>query len=364
MGFFKAALKRPLVSIFGACAICSVLSTQLAEPLAVQDLDDYAADNGIPHQVFEGIPYQDNIKVYRNNPAGFFYDAGVSSYRTTKYMSHQLFEDEDSNFARGAVSVPIIALMYPVTVVNQVIGNIFGGDLNAYALPGYTESGTAYINPPGDMTVKEFIHQFTNIPEEHISDIEDEVAPLIPIMAHEAKHSELILSKTAKERGLNSFVLGGEVEADNHYMSVHDDVFPNSDMDKIFFYTRAVSLFSRESIFDAGHATSLNVDAFLKGEDQPTREQAYYNYGHMNELIKKRLIDFDSEDEGEYYQAVYNAVKDILENEETVTPLMRRTGELYLEGVEYIADKSPLFKAPKPQLKTQASFGAAMPSMS
>jgi hypothetical protein len=367
MEVLKYARKISLAKTFAAAALCSLISIYVAEPLAVQDLDDYAQDNNIPTEVFDGLPYKDQTKVYRKNLAGFFYDVGVSSWRMSKALGHKAFNEDDETLIRGAVTGAVLPLVYSYSLVLRTASNVtmavLGYDINAYALPAYTADGECVINPPNEMTVREFIHQFTDIPKEHLSSFSDDISPIMPIMVHEAEHCGLILSQTLKERSLNSFTLGGEASADNQYMKQHQRLYPDSSLDRVFLYTRAVSLLSRKS-FDAGHATSLNVDAYIRGAKPPTREEAYYNYGHLNELVKKELLDFKAlgdDEDGEYYQAVYGVVQVLLNGDE-LTPLMRRAAELYVEGVEYIADNSPLFKAPEIQPKAQSISLPAPPS--
>ena len=348
---------KPLTALFCASAAASILLTQLGEGVSTQSLEEFARDKDIPMQVFEDLPHKDHTRVYRDNIAGFYYDVGHNTWTTADLLSKQIVSNDERIYLRATVKVGSSVLIYPATLAMQLLGNLVAGDLNAYAIPGVSSADTCYINPPGDMTLVSFIHQFTDIPEEHLSDITDEVAPIVPIMAHEAEHCNLVLGETFKERGLKSFTTGGESNADNHYMKMHKSIYPQSNMDKSFFYTRAVSLFSRENIFDGGHATSLNVDAFLNGVEMPSREQAYYNYGHLNELIKKELLDFESDDDGAYYQAAYQAVQKLLRESDELTPFMRRAAEIYLEGVEYLADKSPLFTTSATPHKAQVLQG-------
>lgn len=356
----KWGYRKALVGLFGACAMCSVLVTQFGEDLATQSLDDFAKEKDIPMRVFDGLPHKDSTRVYHKNLAGFFYDAGHLTWTSAEMSSRAIISNDERYILRGVVKGITATAVYPFVVTMQVVNNLIGGDLNAYALPGISANDTCYINPPEEMTLTSFINQFTDIPQEHLSDISDEVSPTVPIMVHEAEHCNLVLEETLKERDLASFTTGGESNADNQYMKIHKTVYPQSDMDKIFFYTRAVSLFSREHVFDGGHATSLNVDAYLSGVKMPSREQAYHNYNHLNELIKKELLDFESDDEGAYYQASYKAVQKILRDSDELTPFMRRAAEIYIEGVEYLADKSPLFTVPDVPPKTQALQGPSV----
>lgn len=358
MGEARRIVSKTLTTVFGFCALCSVASIHLGESFSVQSLDSFAKQNDIPEEVFEGLPYRDQTKVYKDNLAGFFYSAGALSWRQSRATGKGLFDKDDEKVHAAVASGVTLPFTYVYNLSSLAFSaganKVLNIDINAYALPAYTADGTCLIKPPKDISQAEFIHQFTNIPDAHITQMKEEVRPMVPIMAHEAKHCELILGRTLKERALDSFVLGEEISADNHAMTYHDVLYPNSDFDQIFLYTRTVSLFSRKHVGDANHATSLALEAFLEQENQPARETVYHNYKHLRELVKRELLDLETDfldEKGVYYQEVYKVMHKLLESE-GLTPEMRRMAELYIEGINVIADKSPLFReapAVKPQ---------------
>jgi hypothetical protein len=71
----------------------------------------------------------------------------------------------------------------------------------------------------------------------------------------------------------------------------------------------------------------------------PTRDEAYYAYAHLQELLDVEMMSYDEDTDGRPYdEALYEALERIITNDDSAytSPLVKRAAELYIEGHDYI----------------------------
>tara|TARA_R110002111_G_scaffold169908_2_gene235722 strand:+ start:364 stop:1587 length:1224 start_codon:yes stop_codon:yes gene_type:complete len=361
---FNKAAKWTATTAIAATAVLGLATASvygLGQDLATDSYQDYANANGIPQAIVDHSPVKDKIRVYKNDISTYFYKVGqMTAYET----SYQLAVDESkeeieegASFGRAWRTAYYGITnwadnMASITVKNQ-------HPLGAYSLtlPG---SDTCYLNPPDDMTLPEFVSQFTSIHPDNLLDLESlkEINPKIPVMIHEASHCSSNPPISFMDSFMASYTLQGEARADSDAAEMINKHFKDSIMPEIFYNIRAVAPLRSPYSVGASHATAPLIDSPLNDGEKFSREDVYAAYIHLNELVKARTLNYKplADDEIPYWLATYIVIKfDILNDKNLdVTRATHRAAELYVEGVEYLVpDLAPQVKPAQPK---QPSF--------
>lgn len=341
-GVRKVTKQITLLRLLAAFGLASALVVNFGEDKASQTLDDYAAENDIPMEIFEGLD-TDKMRVYRGNAYSYLHMPGQTSGNVFRASTNE--GDESTLEVLGAGASAVIS--YPFALVQSFYDAATQEPMGAYALPGVTSNDTCFIRPSGEAPVSELVHIFTGIPESDLPDFEDaEHIVSAIILAHEARHcDEALAEKEGLFAGLQSLTIESETEADYHAMINIEEIFPDSDIPEIVRHARAMSPY-RKGAPSAGHATALALDAYFNDRAMPTREEAHYTNEYLMEVVRREMADFDGDtDSREYYEAVYEVMQDVIDNPtQFAPPLAIRAAQLYLEAVDFFKS----YEAPAP----------------
>jgi hypothetical protein len=361
-GVFNTAARwsaKTAIAVTAVLGLTTVSIYNFGENLATDSYQDYANENGIPQAIVDHSPVKDNIRVYKNDTSTYFFKVGQNTAYETGY---RLAVDEANEEIEEGASFGRAwrAAFYGVTSWAQYMSSVQVENLhplNAYALkiPG---DDKCYINPPGEMTLPEFVNLFTSIHPDNLLDLDGakEIDPKIPVMIHEASHCSNNPPLSIIDAFMASYRLQGEARSDSDASVLINEHFKDSIMPELLYNIRAVAPLVSPFGVDAIHATTPLIDSPLNDGEEFSREDVYAAYIHLNELVKARSLGYNPAAHGPYWFASYAVIKGvILEDDKLdITRATRRAAELYVEGVEYLVPE--LAPQVKPQPPKQPSF--------
>jgi hypothetical protein len=350
-GVLGATLKLGIgLSVTGLAASVAISAAALrwgddtvSEPIAA-----YMQRKDLPKELLSGIRNTD-IRVYRHSLLTPFHTAGISGLQ----IAGDVWNDPDAGLL-DKISAGFTALPGYVNALDEGLRDYKDNDpYDAYTLPPAAEGMACYIRPPGDSSVFAAAAALSGLPEENMRPL-----PGAPngghraIMAHEIVHCD-----HDDYDPFASAQLESEIDADIAGVSKVADVEGSDDILVILKYARAVGAFSQPDAFDADHATALMMDAAQRGAALPSREDVFYANSQLNEMLQKRLEDYDPDKAGApYYIAAYKEMRKIVgERTPTTAPLVVRAAQLYIEGVDYLTEgaSAPQPQKPKPRAPGQ-----------
>lgn len=205
-----------------------------------------------------------------------------------------------------------------------------------------------YIYGPKKAPANRYIREFTGIPESHLGNFGNRAGEELYsyIIRHEAKHCDFfndmktMLGEEFKNYSQNELLaFSNELMPDIFAIRSIEEENPDSNIRDMVKYIRAVTPFSRpdkEFLYDR-YAIALELELAEEGALRRHSDIVRANRG-LHKLIRDNV----SQRSGEaYYLSVYRTLKTMLDEKQIHGPLKRRAAELYIEGIDYLADNAP-----------------------
>lgn len=353
--FCFSPLTRILSKLYLAASLISSVPTYIfyitaGEKSSTQSLNDYfrTHPNHFAPEMLEGLNLDDqDIRVFNDSVQSSIYRAGL---RGSSAINFSL---ESDNFLRTGITALNEFLYTPFSLFFEIKSYHKQGDSDAKA-ESYDDGETCYITPPKkNVSVKAFVEQMTKLDNDSIKNFDEKKYNALmasAIMRHEISHCYDFRTASTSTHYPYSFTkaLNGEVTSDLSILEQELSSDPDQTLKDIFLYARAVSAFSELSPART-HVTALILNARKHGTEEPTIEDVYYANIHLHELVNREL---DAYTEllvpGNYPQSVRNAMLSILEGQDQfMPPLVKKSAELYIEGIDFLT--VPLQAKPKPR---------------
>lgn len=377
---------------------------------ASDPIDDYLQKQGYDAAILEGVEHKD-IRVYRDNALTFTFHAAGNMTGLNKEIVTEVNDSLMGLFG--------VVASYPMNFVTS-LGMSFV-KYNAFAVPAYHDDGTCFVVSLSDsVDSKRMISVLSGIPEHHLALDKEKLDEWVPLMVlgHEARHCDngrdrypaIVglyklrneyqdayleeLDKAVFEQGAEAGIsdldamlednerlkalqkqiviktrevgrqtLTGETDSDIHSVPRLREVFPDSNVDKVMTYARAVSPFAGNlRLGTESHSTASGLDAFIQGEDTPASNDVWEAI-YLGKMLM-RYAHFMNSDEPivshhDYTLENYHIAKQVvmpyleqrrdesfLRGDRSVSyGLVLDQLRLFVEGVEYMVKPESLAKS-------------------